>query len=68
VEVGKNLGKEFRALRNFRENEMWRKELRRVTARLELHKAYYLARRKPRKSSKASNALKPVPMISKKRK
>jgi len=66
VEVGKNLGKEFRALRNFRGNEMLRKELRRVTARLDLQKAYLAS--KPRKSSKASNVLKPVPIISKKRK
>jgi len=66
VEIGKNLGKEFRALRNFRENEKLRRELRRVTASLELHKAYLA--RKPRKSSKVSKALKPVPIISKKRK
>lgn len=68
AEIGKHLGQEFRALRSFRENEMLRKELRRVTARLELHKAYLA--RKPRKSSKAviNQALKPVPVISKKRK
>lgn len=67
VEIGKNLGKEFRALRNFRENEMLRKQLRKVTARLELHKSY-LASKPSRKSSKVNKALKPIPIISKKRK
>lgn len=69
--IGKRMGQEFRSLRNFRENEKLRKELRRVTAKLELHNAY-LASKVPKKSSSSSklvkNALKPVAVIAKKRK
>lgn len=74
VEVGKHLAKEFRDLKNFKENALLRKELRRVTASLELHKAYLAS--KPRvnkgskvdKVSKVDKALKPIYIISKKRK
>jgi nucleolar complex protein 3 len=71
VEISKHLAKEFRALKNFKENKSLRKELRRVTARLELHKSYVASKPRVNKVSKASKvdkALKPTPIISKKRK
>ena len=68
VKIGKHLTKEFRALKNFRENKILRKELRRVTASLELHKVYLASKPRVHKVSKVDKALKPIPIISKKRK
>lgn len=70
--VGKRMGQEFRSLRNFRENEKLRKELRLLTAKLELHKKYLASKPPPSKKNSSSklvkNALKPVAVIAKKRK
>ena len=68
VEIGKHLTKDFRTLKNFRENKMFKKELRRVSASLQLHKVYLVSKPRVHKVRKVDRALKPIPIISKKRK
>ena len=61
IEIGKHLTTHFRTLKNFRENKMFRKELRRVSTSLQLHKAYLASKPRVKKVSKVHRALKPIP-------
>lgn len=65
VEIGKNLGKEFWVLCNFCENEMLRKQFRKVIVCFEFYK-FYLVSKFSRKSSKVNKVLKFIFIIFKK--